>query len=188
MNLLYDRCVLSRFDAHMGVVNATIRHSTLGHQGINAIGTGTFLVEHSTIHGRSLIALRSDYGSTWQGDLVIRDCVFVPFAGHPVGEVSLIAGSNSGRHDFGYTCYMPERVVIENLRIDDARHHAGYRGPAVFANFNPQMTGGTYQETFPHVRPREVTLQNVATASSKPLRFSDNPFLFKDVNVSGLDD
>ena len=71
-------CVLSRFDAHMGVANATIRNSTLGHQGINAIGTGTFTVEHSTIDGGNLISLRGDYGSTWQGEFVIRDCVFVP--------------------------------------------------------------------------------------------------------------
>ena len=27
-NLLYDNCVWSRFDAHMGVANATIRNST----------------------------------------------------------------------------------------------------------------------------------------------------------------
>jgi hypothetical protein len=77
-NLLYDQCVLSRFDAHMGVANATIRNSTLGHQGINAIGTGTFTVERSTIHGGNLISLRGDYGSTWQGEFIIRDCVFVP--------------------------------------------------------------------------------------------------------------
>src|SRR5690606_24265358 len=39
-NLLYDGCIFSRFDAHMGVANATIRNSTLGHMGINAIGSG----------------------------------------------------------------------------------------------------------------------------------------------------
>ena len=43
-NLLYDSCIFSRFDAHMGVANATIRNSTLGHQGINSIGTGIFTV------------------------------------------------------------------------------------------------------------------------------------------------
>src|SRR5690606_36088007 len=37
-NLLYDHCEFSRFDAHQGVANATIRNSTLGHMGINAIG------------------------------------------------------------------------------------------------------------------------------------------------------
>ena len=91
-NLLYDHCTLSRFDAHQGVANATIRNSTLGHMGINAIGSGLLLVENSTIRGRSIVNLRPDYGSTWQGELVIRNCVFVPAGGKPV-SASLISGS-----------------------------------------------------------------------------------------------
>src|SRR5690606_15076716 len=120
-NLLYDRCVFSRFDAHMGVANATIRNSTLGHMGINAIGSGTFTIENSTIRGRTIVNLRSDYGSTWQGDLIIRNCTFVPSNGAPV-TANLIGGSYSGQHDFGYTCYMPERITIESLHIDDSNH------------------------------------------------------------------
>jgi len=80
-NLLYERCELSRFDAHQGVGGATIRDSTLGHAGINAIGSGTFLVENTTVYGGSFINLRSDYGSTWQGEVVIRNCTFVPACG-----------------------------------------------------------------------------------------------------------
>ncbi|MBK8502610.1 MAG: hypothetical protein IPL46_10550 [Saprospiraceae bacterium] len=181
-NLLYDHCTFSRFDAHMGVANATIRNSTLGHMGINAIGVGVFTVENSTIRGRSLINLRSDYGSTWQGEFVIRDCIFVPSGGIPA-SASLIGGSNSGQHDFGYTCYMPERITIENLHIDDSNHPDDYQGPAIFANFNPQMTDDSYQEEFPYVRTREVILRNVTTASGKDLRLSDNPFMFKDVKI-----
>ena len=182
-NLIYDSCTFSRFDAHMGVANATIRNSTLGHQGINAIGSGVFTVENSTIRGRSLINLRSDYGSTWQGEVFIRNCIFVPAGGRPT-SASLIGGSNSGQHDFGYTCYMPERITIEKLHIDDSNHPADYQGPAIFANFNPQMTDPSYVEKFPYVRTREVILRNVTIASGKPLRLSDNPFMFKDVKLN----
>jgi hypothetical protein len=181
-NLLYDNCTFSRFDAHKGVANATIRNSTLGHMGINAIGSGTLTVENTTIRGRSLINLRSDYGSTWQGEFVIRNCIFVPAGGRPTSG-ALISGSYSGQHDFGYTCYMPERITIENLQIDDSNHPEDYQGPAIFTNFNPQMTDDSYQEKFPYVRTREVILRNVATASGKALRLSDNPFMFKDVKV-----
>ena len=138
-NLVYDNCILSRFDAHMGVANATIRNSTLGHQGINAIGSGTFTVENCTIYGRNLINLRSDYGSTWQGEFLIRNCIFIPANGKTT-SVSLIGGSYSGQHDFGYTCYMPERITIENLQIDDSKNPEDYKGPAIFADFNPEMT------------------------------------------------
>jgi hypothetical protein len=182
-NLVLDNCIFSRFDAHMGVANATIRNSTLGHQGINAIGSGTFILENSTIYGRTLINLRSDYGSTWQGDLIIRNSVFIP-AGGSTTSASLIGGSYTGQHDFGYTCYMPERIIIENLHIDDSNHPADYQGSAIFANFNSNMTDDSYVEKFPYVRTREVILRNVTTATGKALRISDNPFMFKDVKVT----
>lgn len=181
-NLLYDNCVWSRFDAHMGVANATIRNSTLGYMGINAIGTGTFTVENSTVYGNSFINLRDDYGSTWQGEIVIRNSVFVPAGGRPV-HASLIGGRNSGNHDFGYTTYLPERITIESLHIDDSAHPDDYRGPAIFANFNPEMVDESYEEAFPYVRAGTVILRDVTTASGKPLRVSDNPFMFKDVQI-----
>jgi hypothetical protein len=181
-NLLYDKCTFSRFDAHMGVANATIRNSTLGHQGINAIGSGTFTVENTTVLGRSFINLRPDYGSTWEGEILIRNCVFVPAEGKTTPP-SLISGSYSGQHDFGYTSYMPARITIETLHIDDSKQPADYQGLAIFANFNKEMTDGSYQEKFPYVRTKEVLLRNVTTASGKPLRISDNPFMFKDVKV-----
>ena len=182
-NLLYDRCTFSRFDAHMGVANATIRNSTLGHQGINAIGSGTFIVENSTIRGANLINLRSDYGSTWEGEFIIRDCVFVP-RGVKSGNVNLIGGSNSGQHDFGYTCYMPEKITIENLKIEDAGHPETYKGPAIFANFNKERTDETHVEKYPFVITKEVILRNVTTESGKAVRVSDNSFMFKDVTVN----
>ncbi len=182
-NLLFDNCTFSRFDAHMGVANATIRNSTLGHQGINAIGSGLLTVENTTVYGRNFVNLRSDYGSTWRGELVIRKCHFVPAGGRPT-SASLIGGSYSGQHDFGYTCYMPERITVDTLHIDDSNHPANYRGPAIFANFNPPMTNDSYVEKFPYVRTREVILRNVTTASGKALRLSDNPFMFKDVKVT----
>lgn len=181
-NLLYDHCVLSRFDAHQGVANATIRNSTLGHMGINAIGSGRLLIEKSTIRGRSIVNLRSDYGSTWQGELIIRDCVFVPANGKPV-SADLISGSYSGQHDFGYTCYMPERITIENVRIEDTSHPATYQGPAIFANINPQLTDDSYKEKYPYITPKEVIVRNVTTTSGKTLRLSDNAYMFRNVKV-----
>jgi hypothetical protein len=151
--------------------------------GINAIGSGLLKIENSTIRGRSLVNLRSDYGSTWQGEILIRNCIFVPAGGKAV-SAALISGSYSGQHDFGYTCYMPERITIDNLRIDDSKHPENYQGPAIFANFNPRVTDNTYQEKFPYVKTKEVILRNVTTASKRTLRTSDNPFMFKDVKVT----
>ena len=181
-NLLYDNCTLSRFDAHKGVANATIRNSNLGHMGINAIGGGLLTVENSTVRGRNLVNLRTDYGSTWQGEIVIRNCVFAPAEISPT-DLSLIGGSNSGQHDFGYSCYLPEQITLENLLIEDSDHPEDYQGPAIFKDFNEEMTNETYQEQFPYIRTSEVVLKNVTTASGKALRVSNNMFMFKDVKV-----
>ncbi len=181
-NLVYDNCKFSRFDAHMGVANATIRNSTLGHMGINAIGTGVLTVENCTIYGRNLVNLRSDYGSTWRGDFIIRNCTFVPSGGQTT-SASLFGGSNSGKHDFGYTCYMPETITIESLHIDDSNHPEEYQGPAIFENFNKEYTDSTYKETYPYIKTHKVILENVTTASGKKIRVSDNPYMFRDVKV-----
>ena len=150
--------------------------------GINAIGNGTFLVEKTTVQSRRFVNLRSDYGSTWQGELVIRDSVFVPsFSGS--GNIALITGANSGQHDFGYVCYMPERILFENFHIDDSHHPSTYTGPAIFANFNPKMKDETYIENYPYVKTEEAVLRNVTTASGKPLQISDNPFMFRNVTI-----
>ena len=191
-NIVYDNCSLSRFDAHMGVANATIRNSTLGYMGINAIGSGVLTVENSTIYGPYLVNLRSDYGSTWQGEVIIRDTVFVPARERysfiqqkffPVVSPSLIYGYNNGNHDFGYTAHMPERITIESLHIDDSNRSEGYQGPVIFADLNPEMTDESFHEEFPYVRTKTVILKDVTTASGKPLRVSDNPFMFKDVQI-----
>jgi len=179
-NLVYDNCNFSRFDAHKGVANATIRNSTLGHMGINAIGSGLLTVENTTIRARNLINLRSDYGSTWQGNIVIRNCIFTPAELSPT-EVSLIGGAYSGQHNFGFTCYLPEQIIIENLHIEDSKPGKEYQGPAVIKDFNKEMTNDAYQEEFPYVRTSNVYLKNVTTASGKGLIISNNKFMFKEV-------
>ena len=182
-NILLDKCTFSRFDAHKGVANTSIKNSTLGHMGINIIGTGTFTLENSKILGRSLINLRSDYGSTWQGNITIRNCVFKPANGK-FKKVHLFNGNYSGQHDFGYTCHMPENILIEGLQIIDTPSPKNYEGPTIFSDFNRLMTDDSYKEKFPYVKTNEVILRNVSTTSKKPIRRSNNTFMFKDVIIN----
>lgn len=183
-NLIYDGCTLSRFDAHQGVSNATIRNSTIGHAGIEVIGTGTLLLENTTVRSGSFVNLREDYGSTWRGDFIVRNCTF-----QPTGEnasPALLTGKNNGQHTFGYTAHMPGRIIIEKLRIEDTSPPANYEGPAVLGNFNPGYKDASFVEKFPYMKTREVTVTDVTTASGKPIRLSDNPVMFRDVVAKGL--
>lgn len=181
-NLLYDGCNFSRFDAHMGVANATIRNSSLGYMGINAIGFGTFLVENTTVRCANFFNLRSDYGSSWNGEFVVRNCTFVPGNGRAVVG-TLVNGSSTDWHDFGYPCHMPRRIVVDGLKIDDSHHPAKYAGPQVFNMYSTKNTTPDYVEKFPYHVTEEVVLKNVTTASGKELVLSPNKHMFRNVKV-----
>ena len=176
-NLSYEGCSLSRFDAHQGVTHATIRNSTIGYMGVLLTGFGEFLIENSTVQSSRFIGLRSDYGSTWTGNITIRNCRFVSGQGGTILE-----GSNDGQHDFGYTCQMPGRLIVDGLTIEDDK--ASKKGPKVFANFNPRLTSAAFEQPFPYVLTREVVLKKITTTSGLPLTLSDNAFMFRSVKVA----
>ncbi len=183
-NLGFDGCTFNRFDAHQGVANATIRNSTIGHAGLEVIGTGTLLLENTTVRSDSFVNLREDYGSSWRGELIIRNCVLKPTRANVVPAV--LTGRNNGQNNYGHPCHMPERITIEKLRIEDANPPDLYEGPTILGNFNPGYKDASYVEKFPYIKTREVVLKDVTTASGKPLRLSDNPAMFRDVVVRRL--
>jgi len=181
-NLYLDSCHFSRFDAHMGVANATIRNSSFGRQGLNIIGCGTFLIENSKVNAYTFINMRSDYGSTWEGEVIIRNCQFLPRNGLQADAV-IIGGENQGQHDFGYQCYMPRKITIDGLVINDIHTPPNYTGPKIFANFNRDYTNANYVEKFPYIITEEVSIRNLTIKSGKPLNVSANPYMFRNVKI-----
>ena len=182
-NLIFDTVEFSRFDAHMGVANATIKNSVLGHQGINIIGSGVFLIENTKVCGANFINLRSDYGSTWEGEVVIRNCEYIPRNGAQSDAV-LINGSYSGQHNFGYVCHMPSKITIDGLVINDGNPISNYQGPKIFAPFNNDYSSEAYKEKFPYVITKEVEIKNLTIKSGKPYQVSNNPFMFRNVKIT----
>ncbi len=182
-NILLENCTLSRMDTHQGVSGTyTIRGCTLGHAGLNAIGRGTLTIEDSTLNGRALLSFRGDYGSTWEGTVVIRNSRWLPGCGAAV-QPTLISGSNDGQHDFGYPCFMPSRVIIDGLAIDDRNHPRDYQGPYLFSDPDgaPQAAGPA---PFPYRLTEQVTIRNLTTASGKAWRVSPDAAFAARVKVT----
>jgi hypothetical protein len=176
-NILFDDCVFSRFDAHMGVANATIRNSTLGYMGVQAIGFGTLLVENSTIRSRNaMVSLRSDYGSSWKGDIIIRNCTYAPCNAPRNGVPPLLNGYNVAEHDYGYDCCMPRRFIVEGLTIEDAKHNPK-QDLYVFGAFRKKDV----KPVRPYPVTEEVVLRNVKTASGRLLKTSRNEEMFRNI-------
>jgi len=182
-NITFDTVEFSRFDAHQGVTNATIKNSSLGRQGINLIGNGVFLIENTKVYSSNFINLRSDYGSTFNGEIIIRNCEYTPNNGAK-SDVFLVSGSYSGQHDFGYTCYMPKKITIDGLVINDGNPNNNYNGPKIFASFNNEYKNEEYVEKFPYILAEEVEIKNLTTKSGKPVVVSSNPFMFRNVKVT----
>jgi len=119
-NLTVDGCYISRVDAHMGVTNYTIKNTTLGWQGLNAIGHGLLTLDNVNSYGNgALINLRGDYGSTWDGDVIIKNSTW--HVSDRITNPAIIGGHNSGEHDFGYVCHLPRSIDIDNLRVENVK-------------------------------------------------------------------
>ncbi len=167
-NLVYDGCAFSRFDAHQGVLNATVINSVLGHHGIKLIGNGTALIENTTVLSDSFIDLREDYGSTWNGELIIRNCKF-----YPTGvETHIIKATNSEDHNFGYTCHLPQKIEIDGLFV----HRMGTNH--LFTKVNPKHKSESYSAEYPVVTPEEITVNDFSCLFFGELKVSKNKAMF----------
>lgn len=120
-NLNFDNMFVCSFDAHCGTYNATIKNSTIEH--LNFIGEGTIKLENVTMYtdgSNAAMIFRSDYGSTWQGRVIV-DGLTMKTSKEDV-DLSLIKAEWTN-HYFGYTTYLPEIVEMNNVQII----HIGYK-------------------------------------------------------------
>ena len=158
-NMTLEDCTLHSFDAHQGIYNVTIRRSTFEH--MNFIGDGTITLEDVTVYidpTNRAITLREDYGSWWRGDIVIKnlDLKYKDVYTAQNKRFALIY-SKWYNHDFGYTCYLPENITLENVRM---------------LAFKADMSSGERVETITAVNEKELYL------------FSPSLYDYDDVDIS----
>jgi len=180
-NILLEDCTLSRMDTHMGVSGSyVIRRCRLGYMGLNAIGRGLLTVEDSTLYGGSLINFRSDYGSTWEGDVVIRNCRWIPASGKTRWP-RLISTRNDGMHDFGYACFMPREISIDGLFVDDSNHPQDYQGMYFLSDPDGGKDIKQADRPFPYEQCQKLRVRRLTTASGKKPRISPNAQIKKSI-------
>jgi len=174
-NLTYDGCVLSRFDAHQGAWNVTVKNTTLGHS-FSIVGGGELIVENvKKIGGYCyyFLALRGDYGSTWRGNVTFKNCEIYGADGK--GEVNIIHGSWVN-WNFGYTCYMPENIVIDNFKSDAARLNL-----IVYEGSNSETLVTSEENKNPLVPTKTVTVKN----TDEPVYFTKENYALYDIYNNG---
>lgn len=171
-----DDCIMSRFDAHMGVTEVEIRRCEFGHQRLSLIGYGDFYIENSRVNGYSFISLRPDYGSFWDGRIIIKNCVWNALnAANP----SMINAVNTGDHDFGYTCYMPREIIIDGLKIEDentADESTLYILPNYDKSYSPD-------KPYKYVTTKKISIMGLETKKITDWKLAEHTEEYPDIEV-----
>ena len=167
----FEGCDLGRYDAHCAARNVTIRDCRFRYVAIG--GSGRFLMENTTVDGDRLIHLRPDFGSNWDGDLIIRNCVFKPGKRTPC---YFLTACNDGSHDYGYPCHMGRKILVDGLRIENS-------GKEPMTWFFLEGRKPDASAPHPYRLPEEVRLKGVTFDGSSATALTDVPGAFDSVRI-----
>lgn len=184
---------LSRFDAHKGVTHAYIKNSTIGWAGINVIGEGTLMIEDSKCYGSNFVRLREDFGSTWHGNIYVKNCDWYLNRSDGKGISSsmacIIGGNHICKFDFGYDCYMPKKIVIDGFRVHDEAKGRNYYGPYLLNPFidSSKDVFDSLKDKYPYHLTEDIYFKDYKSTSSEYQHYfgvsSNSDKLFEDVVV-----
>ena len=128
-NMEYYNCRLSRFDAHQGLYNGKIINCEInaiyltGKGQMDIVNTRIFSNYPSGVHA-TMISLRGDYGSTWDGEILFKDIDAYMYTektdsytylGNTVSTPTILGYSWKNWY-FGYTTYAPS-IEVDNLDV-----------------------------------------------------------------------
>ena len=168
-NLNFDRCVLSRFDAHEGAHNVSIKDSIIG-EVINIVGTGTALIENTEVTSGNkdfFLRIREDYGATWEGDIYIKNCkMYVT----PERKKSYLIRADWHEHNFGYACYMPN-LYVDGFSVESIGKGLFEEKLFIFMRLTDEEIDLRYNELNPLSPPSVISLKNIA----HPYTLMQNP-------------
>lgn len=115
-NMEYINSTISRFDAHCGLLNGKVIGCTINFLAIT--GKGDFILEDTKCYSidkgvinNSLIYMRDDYGSPWNGKVTIKNV-----EANVADDEFWLFFHSYANWDFGYKCCIPE-LEMENFTI-----------------------------------------------------------------------
>ena len=115
-NFYFDGCVMTSMDAHCGLYNGTIKNSTFEH--MNFIGEGLILIENVTVYADATggaIKLRDDYGSTWNGEVIVNG-LDIRYSRDKYTAMDLLIAKYTDWW-FGFETYLPHTIKINNVTV-----------------------------------------------------------------------
>lgn len=185
-DITYKNCELNRIDAHSGVRNLTIENSTLGKYGITVVGSGILNLNNvTTLSPSTLVYLRDDYGSTWNGTINIKNCNMAKAINPQIVTFYTNFDSNNQPHNYGYDLHLPN-ITIDGLTINDSNNiSAKYPDICIFDN-NAVRTGtdnGDVRNNY--ILPQNINIKNYQTTSGRKIKLFSTKF-YNDLSDLGI--
>ena len=173
-NLAFIDSTLSRFDAHSGIYNATVKGCRI--TSVRIVGYGLLKIEDCEVFApntaNTFISSREDYGSFWKGTISVKNVHM-----HTVGSgaVNFIAG-HWYNHYFGYTTALADEIIIDNFTTDSDSEVKLFSDTFV-KELNASLTAESNVNPIAPVK--KVTIKNSENTVFKLPDKTLNPF-FKD--------
>jgi hypothetical protein len=115
-DLTVENSHLNRIDMHRFGWNLTVRDSTIGSWGFWLVGGGTLFCSNVKVNGERFIEIREDYGSRWDGDIILRDCTLrVP---RSAAVAQILQFDPFSDASFGYQIIHGRRIDVDNFTFD----------------------------------------------------------------------
>lgn len=163
-NVTFLNSNVNRIDAHEGIRDLTVKDTIVGCRGLTLIGWGTLLMENvKVVNAESMVILRNDYGSNWNGKIIIKNCEF--YGKDTTSLLRIVDFNNDGTHDFGYICHHPE-LKIDGLVIHDEKTTTSR---TFLISNNSSRTGDVSSSTYlyPYLMPEYLSFKNIHSTSGK---------------------
>lgn len=178
-DITYENCTLNRIDAHAGVHNLNINNCIIGSKGITVVGSGKLNISNVTsLCNNSFISLREDYGSTWDGEINIKDSTYITGSSSQLIHFKVSYNEDNSVCNYGYDLYLPN-INIDNLTIDNKNNKHDF-----YIFFNDKNHTGKDDGNISDVYklPKNVVIKNYNTTPEK------NIYLFYQKFYNNLDE
>ena len=114
-NLTVKNSNVNRIDCHRALFgNTIIENTVLGNYGLTISGGGNLYLKNITTHSQYVVNLRDDYGSTWDGDMILENITH-----KSTKEPTIFRVYHAVNHDFGYDCRFGKNLIkIDGYNVD----------------------------------------------------------------------
>ncbi len=174
-DITYKNCTLNRIDSHTGVHNLNVLKCTLGSFGIAVAGSGDLNIEDTESNNTEcFIQLREDFGSTWDGNINIKNCTIKNIKTPKIIGFHIFYNNGQIRN-YGYDLHLPN-MNIDGLTIHDENVSNAFGDFCIFYNSKYLTDRDDGELRHNYILPKNVIIKNYTTTSGRKLKLFYNKF------------